>query len=118
MLQREIPEFSDAPEIFNLMLNEMVPLHGCRDEAIYLGCYRVKVSQEHAFNGMLPSWDNWVSSEIYLSWMCELVMFMYVLVLKASILSYPVLTIKISNTKKCFIIQKTVLEAICHLTVT
>ena len=42
---RDIPELRDAPEIFNLMPNEMVPLQGCHDEAIYLGCYRVKVGQ-------------------------------------------------------------------------
>ena len=41
--QREIPELSDAPDLFALMPNDMVPLQGCHEEAIYLGCYRVKV---------------------------------------------------------------------------
>ena len=48
--QREIPELSDAPDLFTLMLNDMVPLQGCHEEAIYLGCYRVKVGQ------ILASW--------------------------------------------------------------
>ena len=34
---------SDTPELFDLMPDEMVPLPGCNEEAIYLGCYRVKV---------------------------------------------------------------------------
>ena len=38
-----MPEFSDTPELFDLMPDEMVPLPGCNEEAIYLGCYRVKV---------------------------------------------------------------------------
>ena len=42
---------SDTPALFNLLPNDVVPLQGCNEEDIYLGCYRVQVGQEKCYTG-------------------------------------------------------------------
>ena len=43
---------SDTPALFNLLPDDVVPLQGCNEEDIYLGCYRAQVGAlltQHSF---------------------------------------------------------------------